>query len=500
MLIEGAEEVVHRKVIAFSHSILDMILNIVDGDSGSIMLLDPIEKVLRVTSYRGISPEVERLKIALGEGIAGYALKKKTSLILNNGDIFMGRTLSRGDVNSSIVLPVVSGEDRIGVININRSPDKEAFSIEDLETASLFGRYFNAIVRSIFAFHKNLQATKIARAHYRILRNVSRYRGVNCMMRYLLEALINLTGASSGSIGIYERDKIRILHSIPRDLTENLKMDIDVLFGRVLEDKREKITKDAIILPLLYKEEILGAVYMNFDGSLPDLREIRRIKFLLRDVGVMLKNLSSYISAKETVRREERTRITNILHDRICQGITEGILRIQYIKKFNPDQDILAEVDELEYLLKKVLDDVRCIIYEEKPVKLEGGFFDNLRKYVEGEEKRSGIKFDITLSGDEKILPNSAKEVIFSVLREAVSNVRRHSMADSAYVECNVEEDGVRLKVKDNGVGFNYEKYKDESDSFGIKIMKDRIESLGGTFMIEGVPYKGTKVEAYVPL
>jgi signal transduction histidine kinase len=105
-----------------------------------------------------------------------------------------------------------------------------------------------------------------------------------------------------------------------------------------------------------------------------------------------------------------------------------------------------------------------------------------------------------TLSGDEKILPNSVKEVLFSVLREAVANVRRHSMADSAYVECNIEEGGVRLKVRDNGVGFNYEKYKEESDSFGIKIMKDRVESLGGTFMIEGVPYKGTKVEAYVPL
>jgi signal transduction histidine kinase len=497
MSAEEVEEVFNRELVAFSHSILDMVLNIIDGDSGSIMLLDPIEKVLRVTSYRGISPEVERLKIALGEGIAGYALKKKASLILNNGDTFMGRTLSRDDVSSSIVLPVVSGEDRIGVININRSPEKEAFSIEDLETASLFGRYFNAIVRSILAFHKNLQATKLARAHYRILRNVSRYRGVNCMMKYLLEALINLTGASSGAIGIYERGTIRIVHSIPKSLTEDL---IGVLFGRVLENKREEITEDAIMFPLLYKEELLGAVYLNFGSNLPDLKEIGKIKFLLRDVGVVLKNLSCYISAKETVRREERTRITNILHDRICQGITEGILRIQYIKKFNPGHDVLAEVDELEYLLKKVLDDVRCIIYEEKPVKLEGGFFDNLRKYVEGEEKRSGIRFVTTLSGDEKILPNSVKEVLFSVLREAVANVRRHSMADSAYVECNIEEGGVRLKVRDNGVGFNYEKYKEESNSFGIKIMKDRVESLGGTFMIEGVPYKGTKVEAYVPL
>ena len=500
MFIGEVEGITYREIRNLSSQVLDMILNIMDANSGSVMLLDSIEKVLKVNSYRGISPEVEDIKESLDEGIAGYALRNGVSLILNNGDILLGRPLTRSDVGSSIVLPIIDGENKIGVININRSPGKEAFSIEDLETATIFSRYFTAFMKGILTFYRNLHATKLARAQYRIIRNMSKYRSITCMMKYLLQSLIKFTRASFGAIGIYEEDTIRVIYIFPKEFSRDLRGEIDNLFSIVLKDKEEISVENSIAFPLLCKEDLFGAIYLRFDNGLLEPGEIKKLKLLLRDVTLIIKNLSNYLSVKKITRQEERDRITNILHDRICQGVTEGILRIECIKKFKLPKDILSEIDELESLLKGVLNDIRCVIYEEKPIVLEGGLFENLKKYIEGIEKRSGITFNLTLSGDERIIPKSIKEDLFFIVREAIVNIRRHSMANNAYVECKVEEDEVRIRVEDDGVGFDYEQYKNKSSSFGIKIMEDRVISLSGIFKLESFPHKGTKVEIYVPL
>ncbi|MCX7796612.1 MAG: GAF domain-containing protein [bacterium] len=491
----------YGEVKDLSSQVLNMVLNMLDGDSGSIMLLDLVDKSLRIISYKGISPEIaEEVKESLGEGIAGYALKKRTSLILNNGDMFLGKTLTRSDIGSSIVLPILDGEIRVGVININRSPDKEAFSMEDLEIANLFSRYFSVLIKWVWTYHENLQTTKITRAHYRIMRNISKYRNINCMMKYLLQALLKFTKASSGAIGNYEGDVVRVIHAIPESLLLDSKREILNLFNLAIENKKELFDNNSVVFPLLYRDEMFGAVYLNFNDNLPESREIKRLKTLLRDVTLVIRNLSDCLSLRDLALKDEKTRITNMLHDRICQEVTEGILKIHYIKKLKLSKIASSEIDELETLLKNVLNDLRCIIYEEKPLALEGGFFDNLKRYIEGVEKGTGIKFKITLSGNERLIPRKVKDTIFSVIREAIVNIRRHSKADNVYVECKVEEKNISVTVKDDGIGFDYETIKNKPDSFGIRMMEDRIQSLGGNLRIESALSEGTKVEFYVPL
>lgn len=491
----------YREVKSLSSQVLSMVLNMLGGDSGSVMLLDSTEKVLKITSYRGIPSEIaEKVRESLGEGIAGYALKKKVSLILNSGDTFLGKPLTRSDISSSIVLPVLDGEKRIGVININRSLDKEAFSMEDLEFANLLSRYFSTLMRGVLAFHKSLEYARRIRAQYRIIRNISKHRNLNFMMRRLLQDLVRFAKASSGAIGTYEGDTFRIVGTVPDELLQDLRKDIENLFNKAMYEKKEIFIGNTIVFPFIHKDEIFGAIYLAFDGNLPESREIKRLRVLLRDVTLSIKNLSNYLSLREVISREERARITNILHDRVCQGVTEGILKVQYMKKKKLSRDVLEEIDELEILLKNILNDVRCIIYEEKPMILDGGFFDGLRRYIEGIEKASGIKFNLNLSGNERLIPKRIRETIFSVIREAIVNVRRHSGASLVDIDFRVDEDGINVDIADNGIGFDYEVLKDKCNSFGIRIMEDRIHSLEGDFKIVSVPSRGTRVRFYVPL
>jgi hypothetical protein len=73
---------------------LDMLLNLLNGESGSIMLLDPKKNVLNILSYRGLKEEIARTgEVSLEDRISGYVLKEGTPLILNRGDKFLGRDL-----------------------------------------------------------------------------------------------------------------------------------------------------------------------------------------------------------------------------------------------------------------------------------------------------------------------------------------------------------------------------------------------------------------------
>lgn len=489
------------EISILSSNILDMILNTMDGDTGSIMLLDKTSKTLKIISQRGLSEDiVENIRVSLNNSIAGYAVKMGNAFILNKGGTFLGQPLKREDIGSSIVFPIINDNEKIGVININRSPEKEPFSIEDLELAGLLVRYSSVLMKGVTLYSKTLQSARIARTSYRTLRSVTRYKNVSCIMKKLLKVLLEITEGSYGIVGVYEDDRFRIVYSIPDDIDKDKRKELDKITNIIKTTGKEIILQDLLAFPIMFKEELLGTVYIKLQDKHLESMKKGMIKLLLKDAGIVIKNLITCQSQREIVRKEERTRITNILHDRISQGITEGIIRLQYIKKFDLPEEILKEMIRLEASLKEILNDIRCIMFEEKPITLRSGLFDTLRRYIEVIESSSGIKFNLIFSGNEELIPKRIKEILFSVIKEAVVNIRRHSLASNANVELRVEENCVCINIEDNGIGFDSESYQDNEDSFGIRIMRERISSLGGIFNIEGAIAKGTKIDIYVPL
>lgn len=481
-------------------SILDMILNTLDGDSGSVMILDKKQKVFRIVCSKGLKEEaLEKIGVPINKSIAGYSLIEGKALILNKGDTLVGYPLTREDIGSSIVFPIINNREKVGVININRSPSREPFTIEELELVSTLVRYSSLLMKGVILYNKVLESARIANFSYRTLRNISRYKNPVCVIKTLLKAMLEITHGLYGFAGVYEGGEFRVIASTKDNINEE-EVKAEELFDSMRENRKEIISQDIVGFPIMYKEELLGAICIRLKDKGLDFKEIKTIRFLLKDAGIIIKNLTNSQEQKEISRQEERIRITNILHDRICQGVTEGIIRIQYMKKLDPTEEILDEIIGLETLLKEILNDIRCIMFEEKPLKIKGGFFDILRKYINAIEDKSNINFTLILNGNEEMIPKRIQEVLFSVIREAVVNIRRHSLASSAIVEVLVKENSVIINIQDNGIGFDNESYIDKDDSFGIKIMQDRISSLGGSFKIEGFPSKGTKVNINVPL
>jgi len=88
---------------------------------------------------------------------------------------------------------------------------------------------------------------------------------------------------------------------------------------------------------------------------------------------------------------------------------------------------------------------------------------------------------------------------VFRITQESLTNVARHSKADSIQVTFNLGQETIFLEVKDNGVGFDSESLR-KSDSFGLFGIRERAIAVGGEALVSSKPGCGTVVQVHIPL
>lgn len=113
--------------------------------------------------------------------------------------------------------------------------------------------------------------------------------------------------------------------------------------------------------------------------------------------------------------------------------------------------------------------------------------------------ERTGIDINLTVTGTEKRLENYIEVMLFRSLQEFIGNSERHGKATMIKILLDVSEDSVKLSVDDNGKGFDVESYSEDS-SLNLRIIKDRVEMLGGKLLLDSTLGKGTKISLSVPV
>jgi len=113
-------------------------------------------------------------------------------------------------------------------------------------------------------------------------------------------------------------------------------------------------------------------------------------------------------------------------------------------------------------------------------------------------EKRTKIKCRIHLPSSVK-LEKSLPITLFRVVQEALTNVARHSKATSVGISIGIEDRDLHLEIRDNGKGIESGKI-DSSYSLGLIGIRERIDSLNGTFKISGKKGIGTILTVSIPM
>jgi signal transduction histidine kinase len=114
-----------------------------------------------------------------------------------------------------------------------------------------------------------------------------------------------------------------------------------------------------------------------------------------------------------------------------------------------------------------------------------------------------GIRVDVHKEKAAIPMTDELKVLLFRSVRELMINIVKHAQARHAQVSIARNGSEVRIKVGDDGVGMDADKFKPQSrgaGGFGLFSIRERLDYLGGWLEVESQPHQGTMVTLGVPL
>jgi signal transduction histidine kinase len=153
--------------------------------------------------------------------------------------------------------------------------------------------------------------------------------------------------------------------------------------------------------------------------------------------------------------------------------------------------DIHARLATLDEGLREIAHSIRSTTAVARPVE------EAVESELRALERASGTEVTLEVDGDLSDLSDSQKIVLFRVVQEALSNVRKHSRAGRVSVALRSTRTFVGLTVTDDGIGFDPTRLG--HDRLGLAGVSERVRLLGGAVEIETNPGKGTIVRATLP-
>lgn len=259
--------------------------------------------------------------------------------------------------------------------------------------------------------------------------------------------------------------------------------------------------------PLRRGKEVLGVLCVGRGNARAFQAEDQQLlDALAAQAAIAIENARLYGDIKSFATTQERGRIAREIHDGFAQAVGFLHLRLKTLEdrlESGSRPPTLAELTDMRVVAKRAYADVRhSILGLRTVVHKELGLIPTLAEYLREFSQQSGIAMELQ-DGDARVTRFSpeAEVQLLRVIQEALTNVRKHAAARHARVTFAFDGDTGVVTIADDGVGFNAESMSgDNARRFGLRIMRERAEGLGGSLEIRSTPGQGTQVVAAIPL
>ena len=243
---------------------------------------------------------------------------------------------------------------------------------------------------------------------------------------------------------------------------------------------------------------VFGSVFTIY--SLRNASVKANTRELERQVGARTKEIERlFEKTKELAVVEERNRLARELHDSAKQKAFAALAQLGTANGVLPEnpQSARAHLQEAENLVYEVIEELTFLIQEMYPLALkEKGLATSIREYVFDWEGRTDIQVQVMIEHERRLGLN-IEQAIYRSIQEALSNIARHSKATSVKIKLEFLDLKVTAEISDNGCGFDM---KTRQNGMGLRTIRERIESIGGSLYIESVPECGTCLSFSAPL
>ena len=270
--------------------------------------------------------------------------------------------------------------------------------------------------------------------------------------------------------------------------------------------------------PLKWQQTVIGAISLcrerggeRFTGA-----DMQLLKQLAAEAAIAIHQATLFDEVQESQRRlqilshrlidaqeAERKRLSRELHDQIGQALTAVQISLGAIQS-SYDGASTGPLDDCLSIIDDALQQVHDLSLDLRPSLLDDlGLVAALRWYVDRVAQRAGIIRCFTADTLEARLGPQVETACFRIAQEALTNVVRHSQAETVWVQISQHDTELQLVVQDDGVGFDVRSATSRTGvdaSLGLQGMQERAAALGGSVEIRSQRGNGVEIVASFPL
>lgn len=349
------------------------------------------------------------------------------------------------------------------------------------------------------------------------------------VLEKVVEQARQLLDARYGAVSVIdERGRIKeFVTSGIDDETEQRIGDPPVgkgLLGVVLHEERHLRLRDAakdprhggfpeghpvmhslLAVPIICKGPFRGNLYVaekTTDDQFSAEDEDTMVRFAT-EASIAIDNAHLHARLRHMAVAEERALLAREMHDGMAQVLAYVNTKAQAVNAFLEHEKVDEAGEQLEQLAaaaREVYTDVReGILALRSQPKIGESFHDALEQFISRWREQSGLKVEFESERTLEI-PSGVELQLLRIIQEALSNVRKHADATHARIELGRVGDKIVAQVYDDGVGFDpAHRARAEMPRFGLAIMRERAEGIGGMMELVSAPGEGTRVRVELP-
>ncbi len=290
------------------------------------------------------------------------------------------------------------------------------------------------------------------------------------------------------------------------------------LFNSDMDSQTGFSTRNIVCVPLRMHDRTVGVLEVlnkeNDEGFTTS--DAEWLTTMGQQIAIALENAQLYENLRQEQERiikaqeEVRNQLGRELHDNTAQMLSLIIMNLdlarQLLAKGKLDK-VSSELQRVEEYAKQANREVRTLLFELRPIILESrGLIPALHAY----HRQLQASMDSNIHMDAPMLSFALSmqgaSIIFSIIQEAINNIRKHARAQNVWVRVSNNAEHLRFDVEDDGVGFDSDLISgnyDERGSFGLLNMRERTAMLSGSIEIQSPRVhasRGALVTGLIPL
>ena len=519
--------------------VLERLNGLVAFDAATLFLLDERRGQLEVKAAIGVPVALQEVRrFTIGEGVVGWVVQHASTALITDSTVdprFQPTAPARA-AKTVLAAPLRTQKHAFGALVLVRSA-REPFTADHQRLVEAIANQAAVAIDHARLFDAERASRRRAEALLATAQACSEADSTPELLRRAVTDIASLMRAPAAAVILADRQGATVQASF--ESTDAPDPVLQEMVGRPFEslslhgrlaqasepvllldgESRAKALGGALwaglpvgavaLVPLRWQERLLAGLLVGFAAS---DRVLERESTLLAEIAGQLALGIERLLLQERLKEQleelavagERNRIARDLHDGILQYVYALGLALEHARDTEGQPEaVRAALSQAVEQVNHVLSELRTVIYQLRPAVMKeqeiGEWVVNLCRRF---QQATGITVDATVSQAQN--REVAPEVTIALLRlvqEALANTYQHSGAKSARLALDFSAADVRLRLEDEGRGFDTGERRVPriEGGHGLGNMEERVRELGGTLSVESAPGRGVRLEAVIP-